>query len=107
MFVVIFAYFGVPLKYQYRVLFWGIIGAIALRLLFVVAAAGILHYFDWAFYFFGAFLVYTAIKLATSHGIGVAPGPEYCCAAGRTVFARRAGHRTATSSSCGSTGSCS
>jgi tellurite resistance protein TerC len=67
-FVVIFAYFGVPLKYQYRVLFWGIIGAIALRLLFIVAAAGILHYFEWAFYFFGAFLVYTAIKLATSHG---------------------------------------
>ncbi len=67
-FVVIFAYFGVPLKYQYRVLFWGIIGAIALRLLFIVAAAGILHYFEWAFYFFGAFLVYTAIKLAMSHG---------------------------------------
>lgn len=68
-FVVIFAYFGVPLKYQYRVLFWGIIGAIALRLLFIVAAAGILHYFDWAFYIFGAFLVYTAIKLASSHGM--------------------------------------
>lgn len=68
-FVVIFAYFGVPLKYQYRVLFWGIIGAIVLRLLFIVAAAGILHYFNWAFYIFGAFLVYTAIKLATSHGM--------------------------------------
>jgi tellurite resistance protein TerC len=67
-FVVIFAYFGVPLKYQYRVLFWGIIGAIALRLLFVLAAASILHYFEWAFYLFGAFLVYTAIKLAASHG---------------------------------------
>jgi tellurite resistance protein TerC len=67
-FVVIFAYFGVPLKYQYRVLFWGIVGAIVLRLLFVVAAASILHYFEWAFYIFGAFLVYTAIKLATSHG---------------------------------------
>ena len=68
-FVVIFAYFGVPLKYQYRVLFWGIIGAIVLRLVFIVAAAGILHYFDWAFYIFGAFLVYTAIKLASSRGM--------------------------------------
>lgn len=67
-FAVIFAYFGVPLKYQYSVLFWGIIGAIALRLMFVVAAAGLLHYFDWTFYIFGAFLIYTAIKLATSHG---------------------------------------
>jgi tellurite resistance protein TerC len=72
-FVVIFAYFGVPLKYQYRVLFWGVIGAIGLRLLFVVAAAGILHYFDWAFYIFGAFLIYTAIKLASSHGMGSQP----------------------------------
>jgi tellurite resistance protein TerC len=67
-FIVIFAYFGVPLKYQYRVLFWGIIGAIVLRLFFVVAAAGLLHYFDWTFYIFGAFLIYTAFKLATSHG---------------------------------------
>jgi len=67
-FVVIFAYFGVPLKYQYRVLFWGIIGAIVLRLVFIVAAAGILHYFDWMFYVFGVFLVWTAYKLARSHG---------------------------------------
>jgi tellurite resistance protein TerC len=68
-FVVIFAFFGVPLKYQYRVLFWGIIGAIVLRLIFIVAAAGLLRYFEWTFYVFGAFLVYTAIKLATSHGM--------------------------------------
>jgi tellurite resistance protein TerC len=67
-FVVIFAYFGVPLKHQYRVLFWGIIGAILLRLVFILAAAGLLRYFEWTFYLFGAFLVYTAIKLATSHG---------------------------------------
>jgi tellurite resistance protein TerC len=66
-FVVIFSFFGVPLALQYRVLFWGILGAIVLRLVFVVAAAGLLHYFEWMFYLFGAFLIYTAIKLATSH----------------------------------------
>jgi len=72
-FVVIFAYFGVPLKHQYRVLFWGIIGAILMRLVFILAAAGLLHYFEWTFYVFGVFLVYTAIKLATSHGAETHP----------------------------------
>ncbi len=67
-FVVIFGFFGVPLKYQYRVLFWGVIGAITLRLIFIVAASELLKMFDWLFYFFGAFLVWTAFKLATSHG---------------------------------------
>ena len=67
-FVVIFAFFGVPLKYQYRVLFWGIIGAIALRLVFIVVAAEIIKYFEWMFYVFGLLLIYTAIKLAISHG---------------------------------------
>lgn len=67
-FVVIFGFFGVPLKYQYRVLFWGVIGAITLRLIFIVAASELLKMFDWLFYFFGAFLVWTAFKLAASHG---------------------------------------
>jgi tellurite resistance protein TerC len=67
-FVVIFGFFGVPLKYQYRVLFWGVIGAITLRLIFVVAASQLLKYFDWLFYVFGVLLIWTAIKLATAHG---------------------------------------
>jgi tellurite resistance protein TerC len=82
-FVVIFAFFGVPLKYQYRVLFWGIIGAFAMRLIFVVAAARILKYFDWAFYVFGAFLVYTGIKLATSHGMESHPDQNMFVRLGR------------------------
>src|SRR3954469_20353249 len=82
-FVVIFAFFGVPLKYQYRVLFWGIIGAFAMRLIFVVAAARILRYFEWMFYVFGAFLVYTAIKLATSHGMESHPDQNMFVRLGR------------------------
>ncbi|MFO0792243.1 MAG: TerC family protein [Pirellulales bacterium] len=67
-FVVIFAYFGVPMKYQYRVLFWGILGAIIMRLTFILVFGALLHRFEWIFYLFGAFLIYTGIKLATAHG---------------------------------------
>lgn len=72
-FVVIFGYFGVPLKYQYRVLFWGILGAIVMRLTFILAAAALLEKFHWVMYFFGAFLLYTGIKLARNHGAKVSP----------------------------------
>jgi tellurite resistance protein TerC len=68
-FVVIFAYFGVPLKYQYRVLFWGILGAIVMRLTFILVANQLIHRFEWVFYLFGLFLIYTGIKLARAHGI--------------------------------------
>ena len=46
-FVVIFSFFGVPLKYQYRVLFWGILGAIVMRLTFILAAGELLKQFEW------------------------------------------------------------
>jgi tellurite resistance protein TerC len=72
-FLVIFAYFGVPLKYQYRVLFWGILGAIAMRLTFILLASQLLKRFEWIFYIFGAFLIYTGIKLASAHGTEAHP----------------------------------
>jgi tellurite resistance protein TerC len=61
---VVFAYFGVPLKYQYRVLFWGILGAVIMRLTFVLLGAELVERYKWIMWFFGAFLVYTGIKLA-------------------------------------------
>ncbi|MFM8952689.1 MAG: TerC family protein [Planctomycetaceae bacterium] len=63
-FAVVFAYFGVPLKYQYRVLFWGILGAVLMRLTFVLLGAELVERYKWIMWFFGAFLVYTGIKLA-------------------------------------------
>lgn len=63
-FAVIFRFFGVPLKYQYRVLFWGILGAIVMRLAFILAGAALLQKFEWVMVIFGGFLVYTGIKLA-------------------------------------------
>ena len=61
---VIFNYFAIPLKYQHRVLFWGIFGAIALRAVFVFAGVALIETFSWVLYLFGAILVYTAFKVA-------------------------------------------
>ena len=67
-FAVVFAYFGVPLKYQYRVLFWGILGAVLMRLTFVLVGAELVERFKWILWLFGGFLVYTGIKLAFGGG---------------------------------------
>ena len=61
---VIFGYFGVPPKYQFRVLFWGIFGALVLRAVFIFSGVALLERFDWILYVFGAFLVITAVRIA-------------------------------------------
>jgi tellurite resistance protein TerC len=63
-FVLIFTYFHVPEKYQHRVLFWGIIGALVLRGVMIVAGSALVTRFAWTLYIFGAFLVFTGIKMA-------------------------------------------
>jgi tellurite resistance protein TerC len=60
----IFSYFSVPSKYQHRVLFWGILGALALRGLFIGMGAYVLEHWHWVMYVFGALLVITAINMA-------------------------------------------
>lgn len=67
-FVVVFAYFRIPGRLQHRVLFWGILGALVLRALFVVLGGAFLERFHWAIYVFGALLVITGIKLLFQHG---------------------------------------
>ena len=62
-FLVIFAYFRVPGALQHRVLFWGILGALVTRAIFILLGAALLHRFHWVVYIFGAFLVFTGIKL--------------------------------------------
>src|ERR1043166_613903 len=62
-FAVIFSYFAVPVAYQHRVLFWGILGALVLRAIFIVLGAALLQKFHWVIYLFGAFLILTGIKL--------------------------------------------
>jgi len=60
---IIFSYFGVKLKYQHRVLFWGVLGAIALRAAMIMGGLALVHRFAWVLYLFGAFLIYTAAKM--------------------------------------------
>jgi tellurite resistance protein TerC len=62
-FYAIFAYFAVPAAYQHRVLFWGVLGALVMRAIFILAGAALLAHFHWVMYVFGTILVLTAIKL--------------------------------------------
>ena len=73
-FIVIFSYFAVPLAYQHRVLFWGIMGAVFMRGIFIAAGVGLLSYFHWMIYLFGAFLVFTGIKIMRAGDVEVEPG---------------------------------
>ncbi|MEA2561460.1 MAG: tellurite resistance protein TerC [Acidobacteriota bacterium] len=62
-FIVIFNYFAVPAQYQHRVLFWGILGALISRGVFIAMGAALIQRFEWMIFVFGAFLVYTGIKI--------------------------------------------
>ncbi|MDD3178826.1 MAG: TerC family protein [Opitutaceae bacterium] len=62
-FALLFDYFGVPARYQHRVLFWGILGALIMRGLMIAAGAALLTKFAWLIYVFGGFLVFTGLKM--------------------------------------------
>jgi tellurite resistance protein TerC len=63
LFLVIFRYFKVPGEHQHKVLFWGILGALVMRGLFIAAGVGLIRRFDWITYVFGALLIYSGLKL--------------------------------------------
>ena len=73
-FVLIFGYFAVPPVHQHRVLFWGVLGALAMRAGLIFAGAALLERFHWIIYVFGAFLVYTGIKMAFQKHDAMDPG---------------------------------
>ncbi len=62
-FIMIFSYFAVPAMYQHRILFWGILGALIMRAIFIAAGAALLSAFHWIIYIFGGFLIITGIKM--------------------------------------------
>ncbi len=62
----IFAYFKVDQLYQHRVLFWGVLGALFMRIIFIVSGVALIERFHFILYFFGAFLIYTGFKMLTS-----------------------------------------
>jgi len=72
-FIIIFSYFTVPAAYHYRVLFWGILGALIMRGAFIGTGALLLQHFHWVIYVFGAFLVFTGIKMLTKLESSVHP----------------------------------
>jgi TerC family integral membrane protein len=76
-FLVIFNYFAVPDEQQHRVLFWGVLGAMIMRSIFIVAGVGLISRFHWLFYIFGGLLVYSGIRMCVmgSHKIDPAKNP--------------------------------
>ncbi len=72
-FVVIFSYFHTSGELQHKVLFWGILGALIMRGILIAVGSALIHEFEWIIYIFGAFLIYTAVKLATQNESGMHP----------------------------------
>ena len=105
---VLFSYFAVPREYQFRVLFWGIFGALVMRAIFIFAGVALLERFEWVLYVFGAFLVVTAVRIARHQETEVHPErnpvlkllqrivPSTNEYDGQKMFTRRTGKRLAT-----------
>jgi tellurite resistance protein TerC len=72
-FLLVFSYFQVPSKYQHRVLFWGVLGALLMRGGMIAAGSFLIARFHWILYVFGAFLVVTAIRMATQDEQAIEP----------------------------------
>lgn len=85
-FVLIFTYFAVPAQYQHRVLFWGVLGALVMRGIFIAAGAALINSFHWVIYIFGAFLVFTGIKLITQKEEAIDPGQSPVLRFVRRIF---------------------
>src|SRR5712692_10266928 len=62
-FLLIFSYFKVPPKYQHRVLYWGVLGALVMRVAMILAGTVLINRFHWIIYIFGAFLIYTGVRM--------------------------------------------
>jgi len=72
-FILIFTYFGVKPEYQHRVLFWGILGALVMRAIFIFAGVALINKFHWIVLIFGGFLVYTGIQMLFQKDTAVDP----------------------------------
>ncbi len=85
-FLLVFSFFKVEARYQYKVLFWGIIGALVMRALLIAAGVTLVQRFDWILYVFGAFLVYTGIKLALRKDEQIHPDRSFVLRAFRRLL---------------------
>ncbi len=85
-FLLIFTYFRVPSTYQHKVLFWGILGALVMRAIFIFGGITLVSRFHWLFYLMGAFLIFTGIKLAFEKDKEVHPEKNPAIALVRKIF---------------------
>jgi len=83
----IFAWFRIPVKFQHRLLFWGILGALIMRGVMIAAGVELIRQFDWVLYVFGAFLVFTGIKMLFSGQETVQPEKNLALRLARKLFA--------------------
>lgn len=72
-FLLVFSYFKVPPLYQHKILFWGILGALFMRAVFIIAGIALINYFHFVIYIFGAFLIFTGIKLVMEKDEDIEP----------------------------------
>jgi tellurite resistance protein TerC len=72
-FIMIFTYFQIPSKYQHKVLFWGILGALLMRVIFIFAGVALIEKFHFTIYFFGALLIYTGYKMFYHNNATIEP----------------------------------
>lgn len=92
-FVMLFNYFAVPPAYQRKVLFWGILGALILRGAMILLGTGLVERFHWLLYIFGAFLVFTGIKMAFKSGEQIHPDKNPVVRIFRRLFPVTDGYR--------------
>jgi len=83
----IFAWFHIPREHQHRLLFWGIVGALVMRGVMILAGAELINEFDWVLYVFGAFLVFTGLKMLVSRKESVDPEKNLALRIARKCFA--------------------
>jgi len=84
--ILIFSYFKVPPAYQHKVLFWGILGALVMRIIFILTGVELIHRFHWLIYIFGGFLIVTGIRMLTSGDIKIEPEKNPVVRIARRLF---------------------
>ncbi|HLI63809.1 MAG TPA: TerC family protein [Terriglobales bacterium] len=85
-FLLIFRYFSVPQRFQHAVLFWGVLGALIMRAIFIAAGITLLDHFHWIVYVFGGVLIYSGIKLLRQHGKRIEPESNPVLRGFRRIF---------------------
>lgn len=85
--ILIFSYFRVPEEYQHKVLFWGILGALVMRIIFILSGIELIHRFHWLIYIFGGFLIFTGIKMLVSDDSKIDPEKNPLIKIAKKLFA--------------------